>query len=344
VSVAQLVERHRFEICENVIEPPGPNEIQVRVDAVGVCGSDLHNFSEGRIGDSDSIYPMVLGHEPVGTVIATGRDAGGWAPGDKAALEPPIYCYHCEFCMTGRHNLCEHVRFLSNPREPGFFRDRMNLPAANLLPLPAGLSATEATLFEPIGIILHSFRFGDPKLGETAAVIGAGPIGLTTIACLKIAGASRIWCVEPVAHRRQLALEMGADVALDPAGVDPVQVVLQDTGRRGVDVVFDCVAKDNSMNQAIRMGASAARIVITGLPSELMPAIDFHYLRKKEQHFFPVRRSNHKSEHALRLLAEQNRRFAPMVTHRMPLAEIQRAFETLEAYEDGVGKITILPS
>lgn len=343
MAVAELIAQHQFAFRENPMEDPLPGEVQVRVDSVGICGSDLHNFSEGRIGDVLSRYPMVLGHEPVGTVLKTGAGVTGWSAGDRVAIEPPIYCYHCEFCMSGRHHLCDHVRFLSNPGEPGLFRDRANLPVLNLLPLPENLGMDEATLFEPLGIILHSFRMGDPKIGETAAVIGGGPIGLTTIAALRIAGVSRIWCVEKVAHRRELARELGADAVIDPGETDPVQEVLRDTGNRGVDMVYDCAAKGGSMNWSIHMGAPAARIVITGLPSEVQPAIDFHHLRRREQHFFPVRRSNHRSELALRLLKEQASRFTPMITHRMPMEQAQQAFETLEAYTDGVGKVVLRP-
>jgi L-iditol 2-dehydrogenase len=343
MAIAELIARHTFAVREYRPEPPSPGEVQVRINAVGVCGSDLHNFSEGLVGGSHCVYPQVLGHEPTGTVTAVGDSVTGWAPGDLAALEAALYCYHCQYCMSGRHNLCETVRFHSNPGVPGFFRDHINLPAVNLLPLPAGLSLDEASLFEPISIILHSFRFGDPRLGETAAVLGAGPIGLTTIAALRVAGVARIWAADPVPHRRELALELGADVAIDPAQTDPVKQVKAETGNRGVDVVFDCAAKGDSINQAIGMGAPAARIVITGLPSEPRSAIDFHTLRVREQHFFPVRRSNHKSEHALRLLAAEKRRFTPMITHRAPLDQVQKAFETLEAYADGVGKIIIHP-
>ncbi len=343
MAIALLTSQRVFEVRDYAPQPPGAGEIQVRVDAVGICGSDLHNYAEGEVGGNPCVYPMVLGHEPSGTVTAVGAGVTGWAPGDRAALEPPIYCYHCEFCMTGRHNLCEHVRFLSNAGEPGFFRDHVNLPGESLLPLPGNLSQVEATLYEPLGIILHSFRFGDPKLGESAAVLGAGPIGLTTIAALRIAGASRIFCVEPIRHRREMALAMGADVAIDPAEVDPAAAVLADTGRRGVDIVFDCAGKDDSHNQAIHMGASAARIVMTGLPSEKRLPIDFHHLRRKEQWFFPIRRSNHKSEAALRLLREQASAFTPMITHRIPMERIQGAFEMLESYSDGVGKIVIEP-
>jgi len=344
MAVAELVARHRFEIHPYEAVPPAAGEIQVRVDAVGVCGSDLHNFSEGRIGDVEARYPMVLGHEPTGTVTRVGAGVTGWAPGDRAALEAPFYCYHCEFCLSGRHNLCESVRFLSNPGEPGFFRDHVNLPPENLLPLPVNLDQIDATLFEPLGIALHSFRFGDPRLGETAAVLGAGPIGLATIGALKLAGASRIFCVEPLEHRRRMALAMGANAAIDPHAADPTAEVLSSTGRRGVDVVFDCAAKDESINQAIGMGAQGARIVITGLPSAVRPELAFHVLRRKEQQFFTVRRSCHKSELALRLLSDHIARFAPMITHRMKLDRVQQAFETLEAYSDGVGKIVLLPN
>src|SRR5688572_19764768 len=139
MTVAELYEHKRFRLVERSLSDPGPGEIQVRIDSIGICGSDVHYFSEGGIGDTPCIYPMVLGHEPSGEVLRVGAGVTGWSPGDRAALEPAIYCYHCEFCLTGRHNLCANMRFLSTPGDPGFFRDRVNLPAGNLLPLDKGL-------------------------------------------------------------------------------------------------------------------------------------------------------------------------------------------------------------
>ena len=224
--VAQLSNTHQFSLIDQEpIPEPGPGEIQVAVKAIGICGSDLHYFNEGGIGDTPCVYPMVLGHEPSGVVAKLGAGVSGWSKGDAAVLEPAMYCYHCEFCMTGHHNVCNHVRFLSTPGEPGFFREFVNLPAHNLLALPRNLNFNEGTLVEPFAIILHSLNFAAVKPGETALVFGAGPIGLLTIAGLKLAGASRVWSVEPLAHRRELALQMGADVAIDPAQVDPVKQV-----------------------------------------------------------------------------------------------------------------------
>src|SRR5271165_5240339 len=138
--VAELANQHEFRLLDSpTISDPGPGEIQVAVKSVGICGSDLHYFNEGGIGDARNVYPMVLGHEPAGVVTKTGPGVSGWSKGDSAVLEPAVYCYHCEFCMTGHHNVCNNLRFLSTPGDPGFFREFVNLPAHNLLPLPRNL-------------------------------------------------------------------------------------------------------------------------------------------------------------------------------------------------------------
>lgn len=341
MRVAELYEPRHFRLIEQPIADPAPGQVQVRVDAVGICGSDLHYFAEGAIGDTECVYPMVLGHEPSGTVVKAGAGVTGWSPGDRAALEPAIYCYHCEFCLTGHHNVCSNIRFLSMPQEPGFLREYVNLPAQNLLPLPPELSAAEGTLFEPLAVVLHSMKFAALQVGERAVVFGAGSIGLLTIAVLRLAGAGRIWAVEPVAARRGLARAMGADEAIDPSAADPVHELLRDTGGRGVDVAIDCVARGESMNQAIGAARNAGRLVVTGIPSTAQASLDFHVMRRKELALLNVRRSNHESETALELLRECPERFAQILTHEVPLEDVERAFSLLAAYADGVGKVVV---
>ena len=343
MRAAELYQRHHFRLVDSVPAEPGPGEIQVRVGAVGICGSDLHNFSEGSIGDTPSVYPMVLGHEPAGTVLKTGPGVIGWSEGDRAALEPAIYCYHCEFCMTGHHNVCSNIRFLSMPGEPGFFRECVNLPAANLLPLPKELSLEEGTLFEPLAVALHSMKFAAIRPGESVAVFGAGPIGLLTIAVLRLSGAGRIWAVEPVAARRELARRMGADAAIDPAAVDPARELMRETGARGVDATIDCATRGDSLNQAIRATRNAGRLVVTGIPVAAGVTLEFHTMRRKELAVLNVRRSNHESDAALELLRGHASLFAPILTHALPLERIESAFEMLEHYEDGAGKVVIRP-
>jgi L-iditol 2-dehydrogenase len=342
MRVAELVGLRQFRLAEKPPADPGPGELQVRVQAVGICGSDMHSYSEGGIGDMRCTYPMVLGHEPAGVVTRTGPGVTGWSPGDLVACEPAIFCYHCEHCQSGHHNLCSAVRFMSTPGEPGFFREVVNLPAENALALPPGLSAVEGALIEPLSIALHSLRLAPPSVGDTAVVLGAGPIGLFTAAALKLAGAGRVWVVEPLAHRRSMALALGADAALDPAE-DAVAGVLADTRKRGVDLVFDCAAKGDTANQAMRLARPGGRVVLTGIPAELRLPFDVHIWRRKELTIHNVRRSNREGHTALEILAQHRRRLAPVITHTRPLDEIQRAFALVEGYEDGVGKLVVRP-
>ena len=343
MAVAELYARRRFRLREQAPIAPSFGEVQVRVSSVGICGSDLHYYLDGHIGDTPAVYPQVLGHEPAGVITAIGDGVTGWSPGDRVALEPPIYCYHCEWCMNGRHNLCETVRFFSSPGEPGFFREVANVPAANLLPLPSELGFDEGSLFEPISIILHSFRFGQPQMGETAVVFGAGPIGLSTVGCLRVAGLKRILVVEPLLHRRELAVTLGADAAIDPAETDIVAEILGETGGHGAHVTFDCATQEDTVNQSLYVTRPGGRVVVTGVPQSPRLQLDFHHLRRKELAFFSVRRANHTGEAAVRMLQEHPTRFTPMITHRIPLSRVQGAFDLLAAYADNVGKVVLNP-
>jgi L-iditol 2-dehydrogenase len=339
--VAELIAPREFQLTDWKPEEPGPGELQVRVEAVGVCGSDVHSYAEGAIGDTPCVFPMVLGHEPAGTVVKAGPGVTGWSVGDRAALEPAIYCYHCEFCRSGRHNLCANIRFLSTPKVPGFFREFVNLPVASLLPVSRNLPLDVATLFEPLAVALHSMKIASVQLGETVAVFGAGPIGLLTIASLKLSGAGRIWAVEPVAHRRELAKQMGADAVLDPE--EAVRQIAADTGKRGVDCAIDCAAKEHTTNQAIQAVRNGGRVLITGIHAAVYVPFEISPMRRKELAIFNVRRSNHESEAALELLTQKTAWFAPLVTHHRPLDRIAEAFSIVDQYADGVGKMVVEP-
>jgi L-iditol 2-dehydrogenase len=339
--IAELIAPRQFQLAERVIEEPGPGEVRVRIDAVGICGSDLHSYTEGAVGDTPCQYPMVLGHEPSGTVVKTGPGVTGWSVGDRAALEPALYCYHCESCISGHHNVCEKIRFLSTPGHPGFFREFVNLPAGNLLGIPAGMSHELATVVEPLAVVMHSMKFAAVQLGETVAVFGGGPIGLLTVACLKVAGAGRIWSVEPLPHRREMAKHLGAHLALDPGEIDAVKQIMADTGGRGVDCAIDCAAKEHTTNWAIRAARSAGRVVLTGIHSSRFVPFEMSPMRRKELAIYNVRRSLHEPAAALQLLTERMEWFAPLVTHKLPLERIDQAFATNAAYADGVGKMVI---
>jgi len=330
-----------MRLAEMPIEAPGPGEVQVRVEAVGICGSDLHAYSEGAVGSTPNLYPMVLGHEPAGRIVKTGAGVTGLAVGDRGALEPALYCYHCEFCQSGHHNVCANIRFLSNPGHPGFFRELVNLPVSNFLPIPEGMSYGEATLAEPLAIALHSLHLASIRPGETVVVIGAGPIGLMTIASLRAAQVGRIWAVEPLAHRRELARGIGADVAVEPE--EAVATILKDTGQRGVDCAIDCAAGEQTTGQAVQLARNAGRVVLTGIHSIAQVPLDGSAMRRKELTLFNVRRSNHESHEALDLLGAHAGWFAPVLTHAREMEQIDEAFAIASHYRDGVGKMIVRP-
>jgi L-iditol 2-dehydrogenase len=341
MRAAELIAPHTFRLVDMPIEDPAPGEVQVRVESVGVCGSDLHAYSEGAVGSTPNVYPMILGHEPAGTIVKTGAGVTGLAPGDRGALEPAVYCYHCEFCRTGHHNVCANIRFLSTPGIPGFFRELVNLPVANFLPIPDTMSFDEAALAEPLAVAVHSLHLASIRAGESIAVIGAGPIGLLTVAALRAANAGRIWVVEPLAHRRELARTIGADVAIEPS--EAIHAILNETSQRGVDCAIDCAAAAETSSQAIQLTRNAGRVLITGIHSTANVLMDGSSMRRKELTIFNVRRSNHETEGALARHNSHSKWFAPLLTHTRPLDRIGEAFTIASQYQDRVGKMTVRP-
>jgi L-iditol 2-dehydrogenase len=323
MRAAELIAPLTFRFADMAIEDPGPGEVQVRIEAVGVCGSDLHAYAEGAVGSTPNVYPMVLGHEPAGVIVKAGAGVTSLAAGDRGALEPALYCYHCESCLSGHHNVCANIRFLSNPRLPGFFRELVNLPVSNFVPIPSAMSLEEATLAEPLAIALHSLRLASIRPGETVAVIGAGPIGLLTIAALRAAQVGRIWAV------------------LVPG--EAAEEILRATGQYGVDCAIDCAAGNHTTNQAIEVTRGAGRVLLTGIHSTASISLDGSPMRRKEITLFNVRRSNHETHDALELLQAQPRWFAPLLTHTRQLDQIDEAFAIASQYRDGVGKMIVRP-
>jgi L-iditol 2-dehydrogenase len=274
--------------------------------------------------------------------VRAGPGVTGWTAGDRAALEPALYCYHCEFCVSGRHNICERVRFQSSAGVPGFLREYVNLPAGNLLALPHDVELEQGTLFEPLAVVLHAMKFVALQPMETAAVFGAGPIGLLTIAVLKMSGAGRIWAIEPVGYRREMAIKAGADGAIDPLAVSATDEILRDTKGRRVDVTIDCAARQNSMNECAETTRNGGRLIVIGIPHQLESPFNWHLARRKELIIHNVRRSNRESETALQLLSEHADRFHSLFTHALPLEHVQSAFEMLRDHSDGAGKVVIV--
>lgn len=337
----QLVAQRSLEVREMPPpEEPGSNEVLVRVRAVGICGSDMHWYLEGGIGSHRAIYPQVLGHEPAGEVVAVGKGVTALRVGQKVALEPAITCGQCEFCRSGHHNNCISSIFMGSPQRPGLFREYATVPERNAVAIPEQMSFVEATVIEPLAVILHILELTEIRLGDTVAVMGAGPIGLLTAAVAQIAGASRVFIADKLPHRLAIAREMGVDCTVNTAEASFVEAIMDQTGARGVDIVFDAAAALETINTSIAIARLGGRVVLIGIPSEKDLNIDVHTAMAKELNIQTVKRSNHNAHGAIELI-ESGRISDRLVSHRLPLERTPEAFDVLAHYREGVSKAVI---
>jgi L-iditol 2-dehydrogenase len=240
---------------------PGPGEARVRTSVVGICGSDLHALA----GEHPFIpLPYFPGHEACGVVDSLGPGVSAPAVGTRVLLEPNVTCGACEYCTSGRYNLCEKL-VVVGCQSPGAMAEAFVVPASRLYLVPEGMSDAGAALVEPMSTATHAVRVAGGASGKRAAVLGAGTIGLLTLVAAKASGAARVVVTEPNEAKRELALRLGADAAFSP-GAGVVEKVREELGGHA-DVVWDCVAAQASVPQAIAMAEKGGAVVVVGVPA-----------------------------------------------------------------------------
>lgn len=333
----QLVAPSRLEMGTLPDPPdPGPGEVLVRLRASGVCGSDIHVFSEGAIAGLDAVYPAVLGHEPAGEVVEPGPGVMDLPPGTKVAVEPFVVRSECEFTRTGRQNLALDNAFMGKDF-PGSLREYAVMPRRNLLRVPEAMSFADAAFIEPLAVLLHSFELADFRMGETVAVVGTGPIGLVAIALAKLSGASVVVAADKLDYRLRRAEQLGATVTVNVTRDSPVDAVMDLTGC-GAHVVIDGAGKSESVNHAIACLRPGGRMVIVGIPSESEVAVNLWTALEREARIHVQKRSNGNDHQALEMLERGVIDSDCIMSHRFSLQQGQEAFETMAGYRDEVIK------
>jgi L-iditol 2-dehydrogenase len=236
----------------------GPDEVLVRVSCCGVCGSDLH-IVDGDV--PEFVPPRVLGHEPLGVIEAAGRAVTGFGPGDEVAWEPSLPCRACFYCHEGEDGLCEQ-------RVPilGGFAERTVVPQLALYHVPPGLPDRAAVLAEPLSCALYAHDRGRIKVGDQVAVIGAGTIGLLLVMLARRAGASLVVVSDPNPRKRELAVEVGADAAVDPDTEPAAERIRRLCGGRGADVAFEAVGTTATCLDTLAAVRSGGTAVLVGMP------------------------------------------------------------------------------
>jgi len=318
------------------IPTPASGEALVEVKSVGVCASDVHWYNEGRIGSVVLSDPLVLGHEASGVVAELGEGCSVLSPGDKVAIEPAKPCMSCEWCKSGHFNVCPGIPFFGTPPTDGCYREYVCWPEGLLLRMPDVLTYDETAMLEPMAVGLYAWQLAKMQRTESAAIIGAGAIGLSTLQAVRANGTGRIIVSEPIPERRHLARKLGADYVIDPNTADPTEAVHQLTDGRGADVVFECAGAENAIPQACGAARVLGRLVIVGIPDTDCYPFDAAVSRRKELTAAFVRRSNMTTEMSVELAVKKKIDLACYVTHRFPLEDAKQAMELMQSKQDGV--------
>ncbi len=312
-----------LRLTEEPVPVPGPGDRLIRVTAVGICGSDLHWWGEGGIGDAALSRPLVLGHEAAGVI------ADGPQQGQRVAIDPAIPDGTCRPCRDGYRNLCLHIRFAGHGSQDGAMREFLAWPSELLHPLPDALSDADGAILEPLGVAIHALDLGHLRLAGTAAVVGCGPIGLLLGQLLLVAGATSVTAFEPLPHRRAAAAGLGLTVADPAVAADPAALAELTGG--GVDVAFELAGNDQAVQLAMAAVRPGGRVVLGGIPGDDSTTFRASTARRKGLTIAMVRRMNEVYPRAISLAAAQRLDLAGLVSARYPLEKAAEAFRSAAA-------------
>jgi len=323
-----------LQVAREPVPVAGPGMSLICPTAVGLCGSDLHWFTDGGIGDAGLSRPLVLGHEIAG-VVEEGPMAGR-----RVAVDPSWPCGRCEHCLDGNRNLCPSVRFAGHGGNDGGLCELLAWPDHLLHPLPDTVSDAEGAMLEPLGVALHAMDLGRPRLGETIAVVGCGPIGLCAVQLARAAGADRVVAVEPLQHRREAAARLGADVTIDP-GKHVAEALLEATGGRGAGLVLEVAGNDAAVGVCVEVARPGGVVVLVGIPEQDATTFRASVARRKGLTLKLTRRMKEMYPRTTGLVERGVVDVASIVSHTYPLDRTAEAF--VAAQERRGLKVVVTP-
>jgi len=337
-----LTELHKLELAD-VPEPrrQSADEVLLRIDAVGICGSDVHYYKTGRIGALVVEFPWVLGHECCGTVLEVGAEARGLKVGQRVAIDPLVVCGRCDQCLAGRKHTCRNQKFLGCPgQKAGSLCERMVMPAECCFPLPEGMTDEQAVLTEPLAIGVYASRLASAAPGGKVGGLGTGPVGLCTLLAVKAAGPCTAYATDLIDARLDVARRCGADWTGNPRGRDVVADILQ-AEPLGLDFVFECAGEQETYDQCLELLAPGGTLLAIGIPEANEIRFSMDRMRRKELRLQNVRRQNECVADAIAMVADGAIEVEPLATHHFPLEQTAAAFELVEGYCDGVVKAIV---
>jgi L-iditol 2-dehydrogenase len=317
------------------------NDVLIKMKTVGICGSDVHYYTSGKIGSQVVEYPFTVGHEGSGVVEAIGKNVKNVKPGDRIAIEPAMHCGECDQCKAGRPHTCRKLNFLGCPQQvEGCLAEYIVLPEHCCLPIPGTMTFDQAAISEPLAIGLYAVKRSIPMPGATIGILGAGPIGESVLLSAIAMGAKKAFITDKIDERLVLAKQNGAFWTGNPDNDDIVTLI---TGLEPLllDVVFECCGQQEALDQAIDILKPGGKLMIIGIPTFDRWSFSADKIRRKEICIQNVRRQNNCTQEALDLMSNDVVNVDNWVTHRFKLDDAPKAFDLVTAYKDGVLKAMI---
>ncbi|MFO7535749.1 MAG: alcohol dehydrogenase catalytic domain-containing protein [Kiritimatiellia bacterium] len=316
-------------------------DVLLRLTAIGVCGSDIHYYTTGKIGSQVVRFPFRVGHECAGVVEKIGRAVTGLKPGDRVAVDPAMWCGVCDQCRAGRFNTCRRLLFLGCPGQAeGCLCERLVMPAASCFKVPDGMSDELAALIEPLTIGVYAVARATPLAGAAIGILGSGPIGLSVLLAARAAGARAVYVTDKIDARLRAAAGAGAGWTGNPDRGDVVAAVAKAEPPL-LDCVFECCGQQEALDQAVRLLKPGGTLMMVGIPAVDRVSFEIELLRRREIRLQNVRRQNEKVPETIRLVESGALKPGFMVTHRFPFSETPAAFDLVDSYSDGVVKAMI---
>lgn len=323
-----------------IIDKPEPSEkeVLIKVDSVGICGSDIHYYKHGRIGDFIVEGDMILGHECAGEVVALGPKVKNLKLGDRVALEPGKTCGKCEFCKTGRYNICSEVEFFATPPYDGVLTNYITHPEDMCFKLPENVSYEEGALVEPLAVGLHACNQGNVKLGDTVIIFGAGCIGLVSLLAAKANGASKVIVIDVIGKRLQFAEDLGAYKTINPLKENVLERVNEITNNLGAEVVIETAGAEITVKQTTDVVKIGGTVVLVGMTAESETSYDFMKLMGKEGTIKTVFRYRNLYPVAINAIASGAINIKQIITHRFDFDKTKEAFDYVVEHQQEVVK------
>jgi len=344
MKAAMLKSPGHIEMEEIQVPKINGNDVLVKVMAVGVCGSDIHYYEHGRIGNYVVEYPMILGHECAGIVVDIGPDVKTLKVGDRVAVEPGVTCGLCEYCKSGRYNLCPKVEFLATPPIDGAFVQYIKHREDFLFKIPDSLSFEEAALIEPYSVGIHAAKRLQIKAGSTVAIMGMGPIGLTAVAAVKAFGVSQIIVTDLEENRLEAAKKLGADIAINVRTLDANQMIKEVTEGKGVDAAFETAGNPKALQSALKALKRGGKLAIIGLPAQAEIGLNIPFISEYEAEIHGIFRYANTYPQGIKFLSSGKSGLKSLITDRYPLEQTQEAMERARTNKAGSLKVVVYPN